>query len=162
MEKHAGYWLSQSDGDLSVAESLLEKGHYTWCLFVGHLILEKLLKAIYAREHTPEFKDKYRWRSGIEATFSEMDKKTGIKRLRVRGMAAVGYCALLAIGINIFRAAKVMRVPGTHKATPIAAPDSSIYNIITVKELFYRFLYLLGKFSNTAPVNSPCVLCAAA
>jgi len=30
-----------------VAESLLEKGHYTWCLFVGHLILEKLLKAIY-------------------------------------------------------------------------------------------------------------------
>ncbi len=92
-----------------------------------------------------------------------MDKKTGIKRLRVRGMAAVGYCALLkAIGINIFRAAKVMRVPGTHKATPIAAPDSSIYNIITVKELFYRFLYLLGKFSNTAPVNLPYVLCAAA
>jgi len=41
MEKHAGYWLSQSDGDLPMVESLLEKGHYTWCLFVGHLILKK-------------------------------------------------------------------------------------------------------------------------
>jgi len=116
-----------------------------------------------AREHTQEFKDKYRWRSGIEATFSEMDKKTGIKRLRVRGMTAVGYCALLkAIGINIFRAAKVMRVLTTFKTTPMEVPDSSIYNIFAVKELFSRFLHLLGKFSNTAPVNSPYVLCAAA
>ena len=31
-----------------------------------------------AMEYSPEFKDKYRWRSGIEATFSEMDKKTGV------------------------------------------------------------------------------------
>ena len=30
-------------------------------------------------EHSPEFKDKYRWRSGIEATLSEMDKKTVVK-----------------------------------------------------------------------------------
>lgn len=43
--------LTQSDNDLPVAESLLEKGHYTWCLFVGHLVLEKILKAIYVREH---------------------------------------------------------------------------------------------------------------
>jgi hypothetical protein len=41
------------------------------------------------REHTPEFKDKYRWRSGIESTFSGMDKQTGIKHLRVRGLDAV-------------------------------------------------------------------------
>jgi len=26
-------------------EDLFEKGHYTWALFVGHLVLEKLLKA---------------------------------------------------------------------------------------------------------------------
>lgn len=51
MEKQAEYLLTQSDNDLPVAESLLEKGHYTWCLFVGHLVLEKILKAIYVREH---------------------------------------------------------------------------------------------------------------
>jgi hypothetical protein len=46
-----------------------------------------------AMEYSSEFKEKYRWRSGIEATFSEMDKKTGVKRLRVRGLSAVAYFA---------------------------------------------------------------------
>ena len=58
-----------------------------------------------AYEHTDAFKEKYRWRSGIEATMSEYDKKTGVKRLRVRGFGAVRLCVLLkAISINIFRA----------------------------------------------------------
>lgn len=30
--------------------SLFKNGHYVWALFLGHLILEKLLKAIYAKE----------------------------------------------------------------------------------------------------------------
>jgi HEPN domain-containing protein len=51
MEKHVEYWLIQSESDLPVAESMLEKEHYTWSLFVGHLVLEKMLKAIYVREH---------------------------------------------------------------------------------------------------------------
>ena len=51
MEKYVEYWVSQSDNDLPVAESLLEKGHYTWSLFIGHLVLEKLLKALYVKEH---------------------------------------------------------------------------------------------------------------
>ena len=41
-----------------------------------------------AKENTDEFKEKYRWRSGIEATMSEYDKKTGVKQLRVRGFGA--------------------------------------------------------------------------
>ena len=51
MEKYVDYWVSQSDNDLPVAESLPEKGHFTWSLFIGHLILEKLLKALYVKEH---------------------------------------------------------------------------------------------------------------
>ena len=51
METHVEYWLAQSDSDLPVAESMLEDGHYTWSLFIGHLVLEKILKAIYVREH---------------------------------------------------------------------------------------------------------------
>ena len=65
-------------------------------------------------------KHKYRCRAGIEATFSEMDKKTGIKRLRVRGLPAVRYCAFLkAIAVNIFQAARLKRVPGTTGATAV-------------------------------------------
>jgi HEPN domain-containing protein len=51
MENHVDYWLAQSDNDLPVAESMLEKEHYTWSLFIGHLVLEKMLKAIYVKEH---------------------------------------------------------------------------------------------------------------
>jgi HEPN domain-containing protein len=51
MEKHIAYWLTQSDDDLAVAESMLEKCHYTWSLFVGHLVLEKILKALYVKDH---------------------------------------------------------------------------------------------------------------
>jgi len=57
-------------------------------------------------ERTDGFKDRYRWRSGVEATMSEYDRRTGVKRLRVRGLKAVSYCAVLkALGVNIFRAA---------------------------------------------------------
>jgi hypothetical protein len=68
-----------------------------------------------AYEQTDDFKDRYRWRSGIEATNSEYDRKTGVKHLRVRGLKAVRYCATLkALAVNIFRAAAVrvaIRVP---------------------------------------------------
>ena len=90
-----------------------------------------------AREHTPEFKDKYRWRAGIESTFSEMDKTTGIKRLRVRGLSAVGYCARLkAIGVNLFRAARVKRTLDTLRAAPRETLSAIASIIFTVKERF--------------------------
>jgi hypothetical protein len=55
-----------------------------------------------AYEQTPEFKDKYRYRSGVEATMSQYNRRTGVKRLRVRGLKAVRYCATMKA---IFRAA---------------------------------------------------------
>ncbi len=59
-------------------------------------------------EQSDEFKDRYRWRAGVEATMSEYDRRTGVKQLRVRGLKAVKFCATLkALGINIFRAAAV-------------------------------------------------------
>jgi hypothetical protein len=56
-------------------------------------------------EKTPEFQEVYRFRAGIEGTMSQLDRKTGVKHLRVRGLAAVSFCATLkAAGINILRA----------------------------------------------------------
>ena len=58
------------------------------------------------QEQTAEFKDKYRFRAGVEATMSEYDRRTGVKKLRVRGLKAVCFAAVLkAIGVNIRRAA---------------------------------------------------------
>ena len=59
------------------------------------------------REDTPEFRDKYRFRSGIEGTMSQLDRVTGVKHLRVRGLSAVSFAAFLkSAGINIIRAAR--------------------------------------------------------
>ena len=57
-------------------------------------------------EQTATFKNRYRYRSGVEGAISALDRKTGIKHLRVRGLKAVRYCVnLKAAGINILRAA---------------------------------------------------------
>jgi len=59
-------------------------------------------------EQSDKFKDRYRWRAGVEATMSEYDRRTGVKHLRVRGLKAVRFCATLkALGVNMFRAAAV-------------------------------------------------------
>ena len=58
-------------------------------------------------EQSAVFKEKYRYRSGIEATNSRYIQMTGARRLRYRGLARVDYAAKLkALGINIFRAAR--------------------------------------------------------
>jgi len=36
--------------DLKVVDHLFEKGDYTWALFIGHLVLEKVLKGYYVKE----------------------------------------------------------------------------------------------------------------
>jgi hypothetical protein len=57
-------------------------------------------------EESPEFRDRYRFRAGIEGTMSQLDRLTGIKNLRIRGMSSVSFAAYLkAAGINIIRAA---------------------------------------------------------
>ena len=58
-------------------------------------------------EKTDEFKDKYRMRSGIEATNSGIKRRTGMGRLRVRGRPAVFNSILLkTAGWNILQAAR--------------------------------------------------------
>jgi len=58
-------------------------------------------------EQSEEFKEKYRYRSGIEATNSRYINMTGARRLRYRGLLSVDYAASLkALGINIFRSVR--------------------------------------------------------
>ena len=58
-----------------------------------------------AYERTDEFKEKYRWRAGEEGTNSLAKQKTGLGKLRVRGMKAVRFAVTLKwLGVNILRA----------------------------------------------------------
>ena len=97
-----------------------------------------------AYEQTDEFKDRYRWRSGIEATMSEYDRRTGVKHLRVRGFKAVRFCATLkAVAVNIFRATAVRRALNNAKAAHGRVLPALMYAIYVVKE---RFLKALGQW----------------
>ncbi|EAQ77154.1 transposase [Blastopirellula marina] len=58
------------------------------------------------KERGKEFRDRYRWRAGVEATMSRFKYQMGMASLRVRGMTKITYTATLrALGLNIQRVA---------------------------------------------------------
>ena len=72
------------------------------------------------QEQTKEFKERYRYRAGVEATMSDLDRVTGLKHLRVRGMVPVRIAATLkATGLNIRRATAFIIRGGRLKMEPI-------------------------------------------
>jgi len=80
-----------------------------------------------AREKTAQFRDRYRFRAGVEGTFSALDRLTGVKHLRVRGMPAVRFAVVLkALGLNLLRAAAVRR-PGNGVGP---APDLAFTRVL--------------------------------
>ena len=90
-----------------------------------------------AQEKTPEFQEVYRFRAGIEGTMSQMDRKTGLKYLRVRGLAAVSFCATLkAAGINILRAVAFRNSENTDNSAPEQGNLDLLDLIYVVKERF--------------------------
>ena len=50
-KEHIKYWLQISKHDLKTANVMFENKRYDWCLFLGHLILEKILKAFWVRDN---------------------------------------------------------------------------------------------------------------
>ena len=91
-------------------------------------------------ERTDEFKDTYRFRAGVEATMSQLDRRTGIKHLRVRGMKAVRFAATMkATALNIIRAAACRKRRNKGK-NPSFAPFGGLVDLIrVVKEHFLIF-----------------------
>ena len=46
-ERIKDYWIVESEYDLKVAWDTFNAGNYSYALFFGHLVIEKILKAIY-------------------------------------------------------------------------------------------------------------------
>jgi hypothetical protein len=91
------------------SECSVQKGKKGYLLRYTPKEVELALRRQY--EQSDEFKEKYRFRSGIEATNSRYIHMTGARRLRYRGLQRVDYAARLkAVGINIFRTAQFMVV----------------------------------------------------
>lgn len=92
-------------------------------------------------EKSDLFKDRYRMRSGIEATNSEYDRLTGAKHLRVRGFKAVRFCATMkALGINIYRITAALRA-GKQTIRPenmLIAPIKAMILVLSGKNSPFR------------------------
>ncbi len=105
-------------------------------------------------EQTPEFHDKYRYRAGVEATMSYYDRKTGVKRLRVRGLQAVSFSATLkAIGVNIFRAAAFKNNETGSKNSLEQVVPAFITCIYNFKERFLSTAMKIRKISGSSLSN---------
>lgn len=90
-----------------------------------------------AYQQTAEFRDRYRWRAGIEGAMSEYDRLTGVKRLRVRGLKAVRFCVTLkAVGVNLFRATAVRRARSRAGDPTPGTPSGFSWLFSRVKEQF--------------------------
>jgi HEPN domain-containing protein len=54
------YWIKTAEDDYKTMINLYNSGDYTWSLFIGHLVIEKILKATYiknADENPPKTHD---------------------------------------------------------------------------------------------------------
>src|SRR5208282_3559973 len=109
-----------------------------------------------AKEKTEAFREVYRFRAGAEGTMSDLDRITGIKHLRVRGMPQVRLAAVLkATGLNILRAMAFknrLRRQEKRKKWGNPSPNGLIGD---VKEQILQLLgYLKEVFGTFRHVNS--------
>jgi hypothetical protein len=102
-----------------------------------------------AYEKTSQFQDRYRWRAGIEGTMSEYKRRTGVGKLRVRGLKAVRFCAMLkALAINIFRATVFQKAEQAKKLCNPSVPSAWTQIALFFKEHFYALkLFLVRIYS---------------
>ncbi len=48
-DKILTYWIESSDEDFKTMVALYDTRRYSWSMFVGHLMIEKLLKALFVK-----------------------------------------------------------------------------------------------------------------
>ena len=77
-EQHIEYWLNSAAHDLDVAEALLQNKKYDCCLFIRHLVIEKVLKAFYVKkwnEHPPKIHNLPRLAEKTDLSLSKEKKQ---------------------------------------------------------------------------------------
>lgn len=71
------HWRESADKDHQTMENLFSSGDYHWALFIGHLVVEKLLKALYVKRkgtHAVAGHDLLRLASKVDLVLTEEQK----------------------------------------------------------------------------------------
>jgi len=82
------HWIESAEQDYIAMEHLFEKKDYSWSLFVGHLVIEKLLKAYYIKvknEQPPYIHNLLRIadKAELKLTETQMDDLTVITSFNI-------------------------------------------------------------------------------
>jgi|CryBogDrversion2_1035201.scaffolds.fasta_scaffold28143_1 HEPN domain-containing protein len=78
IEKLVNHWVEGSDRDFNTMNNLYNSKDYSWSLFLGHLVIEKLLKALYIKnkhKHPIPIHDLTRIadRAGLECSVEQLN-----------------------------------------------------------------------------------------
>jgi hypothetical protein len=116
-----------------------------------------------AAELQESFMECYRYRAGVEATMSELDRRTGVKNLRVRGKPAVRFAAVMkATGLNILRAGAVRKARRKAAGAGLGLSTLIWVTYTAIKERVLRPLGNLGTFFLTFSHLAECEMDMAA
>jgi HEPN domain-containing protein len=58
LREHIQHWTDSAEHDWATAEHLFAAAKYDWSLFLGHLVLEKLLKAMFVQDNSNQMPPK--------------------------------------------------------------------------------------------------------
>jgi HEPN domain-containing protein len=76
--KLINYWINSSDEDFDTMIVMFDSKRYSWALFIGHLMIEKLLKAYFLKmksDHPPFIHNLLRLAEKSELKLSDDTKK---------------------------------------------------------------------------------------
>jgi HEPN domain-containing protein len=83
------YWIESSDSNTITMNNLFKSKDYDWSLFIGHLVIEKLLKAYYIKsvdENYPLIHDLLRLaeKGGLNLTNEQKDLLDEVSGFNIR------------------------------------------------------------------------------
>ncbi len=89
-EELVQYWIELSDDNFKSMHNMFNAGEFVWALFVGHLSLEKLLKAYYVKikkEKIPYIHDLYKLALACDLELSN-DQKDSLQYITLFNIQA--------------------------------------------------------------------------
>lgn len=78
-KEYIEYWIKTAEHDFDAMQGIFDAGKYDWALFVGHLVLEKILKAHWVKDNegniTPKIHDLVRLVNESDLNLSDAEKE---------------------------------------------------------------------------------------
>ncbi len=117
IKQQINYWFESATHDLEVAETLFKNRKYDWCLFIGHLVLEKVLKEFYVRDKQEREKTKLLLENGAYVNVKGNHDETPIHLLAA--FEYIPYEEILNIGEMLIQSSADINAKDKDGATPL-------------------------------------------